>query len=256
MAAVKPGLARLIYQWYIYAMLPFLELGKGLSLAEAVYAEFKRRLNSGELLPGEFVDQASLGAELGMSRAPLRDALIRLEIEGFVSIYPRRGVMVRPLDLADIRDLYEILGALEGAAAEHCSDRFSAAHADRMLALLGTMDAALARDDFDAYYTANLAFHDVYLSLSPNGELKRQARISKERLYDFPRRAWFLKDWELSSMEEHRELARRLAAGDFAGAATWVRDVHWSYTVQEAFVRAYYLSAAGPSSSAAKAGLP
>ncbi|HUX38458.1 MAG TPA: GntR family transcriptional regulator, partial [Rectinemataceae bacterium] len=82
------------------------------SLAERVYDELKTRLNRGELRPGVFLDQAALGAELGMSRAPLRDALIRLELEGFVTVYPRRGVMVRPLDLSTVRNIYEILGAL------------------------------------------------------------------------------------------------------------------------------------------------
>ncbi|MEI6874113.1 MAG: GntR family transcriptional regulator [Spirochaetota bacterium] len=213
----------------------------GASLAEAVYLELKRRLNRGGLRPGDFIDQAALGAELGLSRAPLRDALIRLELEGFVSVFPRRGVMVRSLDLPAIRDIYEILGALEGAAAEHAAVRFGSLETDRMEVLLSTMDGALAGDDFDAYYAANLAFHDVYIALSPNIDLKRQVRILKERLYDFPRRSGFLREWEIASMVEHRELAARFKAGDFPGAGAWVRGVHWSYAVQERYIRDYYL---------------
>jgi len=214
------------------------------SLAERVYDELKTRLNRGELRPGVFLDQAALGAELGMSRAPLRDALIRLELEGFVTVYPRRGVMVRPLDLSTVRNIYEILGALEAAAAEHAAGLFGPAHAARMAELIEHMDRSLDRDDFDAYYAANLAFHGVYISTSPNAELRRQVRILKERLYDFPRRSAFVKEWELASMDEHRELAGRLERGDFAGAASWIREVHWSYTVQERFVRAYYAEGA------------
>ena len=216
------------------------EADESSSLAGFVYAELKSRLNQGALRPGEFLDQGALGAELGMSRAPLRDALIRLELEGFVTIYPRRGVMVRPLDLAAIRDIYEILGALEAAAAEHASAFFGSVEDGRMAYLLEVMDASLGRDDFDAYYSANVDFHDVYISLSTNAELKRQVGILKERLYDFPRRSSFVKEWELASMDEHRELAARFARRDFAGAAAWIREVHWSYAVQERFVRAYY----------------
>lgn len=223
-----------------------LEAEGGASLAETVYLELKRRLNRGELRPGEFIDQAALGAELGLSRAPLRDALIRLELEGFVTVFPRRGVMVRPLDLPTIRGIYEILGALEGAAAEHAGDRFGPKDSERMEVLLAAMDAALAADDFDAYYAANLAFHDVYIALSHNADLKHQVRILKERLYDFPRRSTFVKDWEISSMSEHRELASRFKARDFAGAGTWVRGVHWSYAVQERFIRDYYLGGTAP----------
>jgi DNA-binding GntR family transcriptional regulator len=109
-----------------------------------------------------------------------------------------------------------------------------------MDAFLGAMDAGLARDDFDAYYAANLAFHDVYISLSPNRELRRQIGLQKERLYDFPRRTAFVKEWELASMKEHRELRQRFAAGDLKGAAAWIREVHWCYAVQEPYILAYY----------------
>ncbi len=61
------------------------------SLSSGVYEELRRRLNAGTLTPGQFLDLGALGRELGLSRTPLRDALIRLEIEGFVAIYPRRA---------------------------------------------------------------------------------------------------------------------------------------------------------------------
>ncbi len=230
----------MIYQWYIWLMADSRDVEEGSSLAGSVYAELKLRLNRGDLAPGQFLDQAALGAELGMSRAPLRDALIRLELEGFVTIYPRRGVMVRPLDLATIRNIYEILGALEASAAEHAIGRFGMAEDGRMADLIELMDKSLACDDFDAYYEANVRFHDVYISLSTNPELRRQVGILKERLYDFPRRSSFVKEWELASMNEHRELASRFALRDFVAAAAWIREVHWSYEVQERFVRAYY----------------
>ena len=67
------------------------------SLASSVYEELKRRLNAGMLKPGQFIDLTALGNELGISRTPLRDVLIRLELEGFIVIYQRRGVMVKVL---------------------------------------------------------------------------------------------------------------------------------------------------------------
>ncbi len=94
------------------------------SLASSVYEELKRRLNAGLMKPGEFIDLTALGRELGMSRTPLRDALIRLELEGFIVIYPRRGVMVRSLQRSDIRDMYQIIGALEASVIEEVSRRF------------------------------------------------------------------------------------------------------------------------------------
>jgi len=210
------------------------------SLASSVYEELKRRLNAGLLKPGEFIDLRALGRELGMSRTPLRDALIRLELEGFVVVYPRRGVMVKPLQRSDIRDIYQIIGALEASVIEEVARRFRPSDADRMEALCAEMTKALDADDFDRYYSANLRFHDVYLELSDNRKLIDTVHILKERLYDFPRRSSYVKEWERDSMAEHAEICQRLRSEDFKGAAAYVRDVHWSFEVQERYIRTYY----------------
>jgi len=211
-------------------------------LRERVYAYLKRLLNDGRLKPGAFLDLNALGDDLGLSRTPLRDALLRLEAEGFVTIHPRRGVVVNPLDINTIRNSYQLLGALEASAILECASSFTLADAEKMLALNERMSVSLSRNDFDDYYLQNLVFHDVYLSMSANAELKRMAKILKERLYDFPRREGFLSQWELESIKEHDELSRRLLAKDHKGAASYARDVHWSFAVQERFIMAYYFA--------------
>jgi DNA-binding GntR family transcriptional regulator len=215
------------------------------SLSAIVYEDLKRRLNTGLLRPGQFIDLSALGRELGMSRTPLRDAMIRLELEGFVTVYPRRGVMVRSLDLSDIRDIYQIIGALEASVVERMAQRYRTSDADRMDGFRATMASTLAADDFDDYYAANLAFHDVYLDLSDNLDLVRNVRTLKERLYDFPRRSSYVKEWELDSTAEHEEITKRLRAGDFKGASQYIRDVHWNFEVQERYIRTYYFAAGG-----------
>jgi DNA-binding GntR family transcriptional regulator len=215
------------------------------SLSAMVYEDLKRRLNSGALRPGQFIDLSALGRELGMSRTPLRDAMIRLELEGFVTVYPRRGVMVRILDLAAIRDIYQIVGALEASVVERMALRFRSSDADRMDGHRRAMAESLAADDFDTYYSANLSFHDVYLDLSDNEDLILHVRTLKERLYDFPRRSEYVKEWELDSTAEHAEITTRLRNGDFKAAAAYIRDVHWNFEVQERYIRTYYFAAGG-----------
>jgi DNA-binding GntR family transcriptional regulator len=215
------------------------------SLSQTVYEDLKRRLNSAELKPGQFIDLSALGRELGMSRTPLRDAMIRLELEGFVTVYPRRGVMVCSISLSEIRDIYQIIGALEASVVEHLERRFQAADADRMDGFRKRMADNLAADDFDDYYAANLAFHDVYLDLSDNANLVRTVRILKERLYDFPRRSQYVKEWELESTAEHERIVAMLRSGDFKGAASFVKDQHWNFEVQERYIRTYYFAAGG-----------
>ncbi len=211
-------------------------------LRERVYAYLKDRINTYRIRAGEFLDLDGIGAELGMSRTPLRDALFQLESEGFITIFPRRGVMVNTLELGTIRDIYEIIGALESAALISVAVRIGERDVLRMHELNDGMAVALSRDDCATYSEKNVAFHDIFLDKSENVELVRHARIQRERLYDFPRTLGSLKEWDESNLAEHREMVRMLDARNFNAAAEYLRDVHWSFSVQERFIRKYYLS--------------
>lgn len=215
------------------------------SLRELVYEHLKARLNEGRLRPGTFLDLNALASEIGISRTPLRDALIRLESEGFAEILPRRGVRIAALTMERIRDIYEILGALESAALRGVASRLTPGVADRMVERNEEMRRALDAFDFARFYDANLAFHDCYLDLSGNAELVSRIRILKQRLYDFPRLQGFVPEWERSSVEEHAELIRLLRAGAVAEASDYLRDVHWSFARQEPYIRRYYAAVRG-----------
>jgi DNA-binding GntR family transcriptional regulator len=210
------------------------------SLRELVYEYLHRAINSGQLEPGSFIDQKKLAAELGISRQPMRDALIQLELEGFVTVIPRRGVEVRRLTLEDIRQLYEVIGALEGYVVSHASTRVREPEVAEMRRLNERMVEAIEAGDFDTYYDFNLAFHNVYLETSDNPLLLHTVQICKQRLYDFPRERRFHKEWELASTKEHQRIIDLLARSKFAEAAEYVTDVHWSYDVQCPWIHAYY----------------
>jgi DNA-binding GntR family transcriptional regulator len=213
---------------------------KAVVLRERVYRFLKDQLNQGILSPGSFMDLKAIGTALGISRTPLRDALIRLEAEGFVTIHSRRGVMVNALDLETVRNAYQLVGALETAAIMECGPLMNDRDYTAMEALNDGMGEALAQDDFNAYYEQNLAFHCTYIDKSTNAELRNLISMHRERLYDFPRRQAYLKAWELNGVIEHAEMLRLMKQGDFASAATYSREVHWSFTMQEKFVNEYY----------------
>ncbi len=211
------------------------------SLREQVYDYLREAMARGELTPGAPIDLNRTAAQLGVSRTPLRDALIQLQAEGFVTILPRRGCVVRVVTLEEVRDLYQIIGALEACVLREELHRITPSDVAGMRQLNRSMREALEGDDFDGCYAANLELHDCYLSLSVNSILKQTVRRLKQRLYDFPRRAAWVKEWELASSGEHEQLIDRIAAGDAEGAAVQIRNVHWSFEVQEPFIRRYYL---------------
>ena len=210
------------------------------SLREQVYDYLREAMNQGSLGPGATINLTEISGRLGISKTPLRDALLQLETEDFVTILPRRGCLVKALTRTEIRNLYQVIGALEASVIITEFDKITPDAVEKMIRLNQTMRNALDKTDFDGYYAANVEMHDCYLHLSSNDRLVRIVTTMKQRLYDFPRKKVFVKEWELSSTGEHRQFLQLLKAGKAEEAASYIRDVHWSYEVQRSFIERYY----------------
>ena len=210
------------------------------SLKEQVYNYLREQMQKGAIRPGSAINMDETCRKLGVSKTPLREALLQLEMEDFVTILPRRGIVVNILTLEDIKDLYDIIGALEAKALASSFSQLKPLDIKSMQTLIEGMENALAKDDFDLYYERNLRFHDVYLKPCRNETLLKVVNTIKKRLYDFPRRARFVKEWELASVVEHREFLRLIREGRREAAIRFVEEVHWSYKVQERYIKKYY----------------
>jgi DNA-binding GntR family transcriptional regulator len=210
------------------------------SLKEQVYDYLRQQFQKHRLQPGETINMDATANKLGISRTPLRDALIQLEMEGFVTISPRRGITVNSLPLDEIREFYQVIGALESSALTAAFPGLDAAGIKKMELLNRQMQKAIDADEYELFYEKNLRFHDAFIGLCGNRNLERIVNNLKKRLYDFPQKRQWIKEWEESSIREHQEIIDFLAAGDPQSAALFLRDVHWSYAVQEKFIRKYY----------------
>jgi DNA-binding GntR family transcriptional regulator len=210
------------------------------SLKEQVYEYLREQMRRGDILPGSAIDMEETSKKLGVSKTPLRDALLQLEMEEFVTILPRRMVVVNSLKKDDIRNYYEIIGSLESMAMLKAFECLKASDIEAMQKLNAGMKEAIVANDFDLYYERNLAFHNTFLNLCGNDSLVKLVNNLKKRLYDFPRPKGFVKEWEESSILEHQALIDLLRKGRGQEAANHVRDVHWSFKVQEGFVGKYY----------------
>jgi len=220
------------------------------SLKDQVYEYLREEMHKGRLLPGSVINMDETSRKLGVSKTPLRDALLQLETESFVTILPRRGVVVKTLTLEDIKNYYEIIGTLEATALLLSRDNLKEAVVKSMEKLCEAMSKALAEDNFELYYDRNLKFHNTYIDTCGNAALVRIVSTLKKRLYDFPRPETWFKEWEIASCAEHEALVADLRQGRIEDAARQIRDVHWSYRVQERFIVRYYPNAAGGASQA------
>lgn len=209
------------------------------SLREQIYLYLRDGMQTGELAPGATLNLNEISQKLGISKTPLRDALLQLEAEGFVSILPRRGVMVNKLTLEDVREYYDILGALEASVVLDVFHQITPEHIDRMKKLNRDQKSALVREAYENYYRLNLEFHGVFLELGANRTLQRLITPLKQRLYDFPRHRYNV-DWEKSNCAEHDLFIDFIEAGDREGAARFMKYRHWSFTFQEKYIRKFY----------------
>jgi len=209
------------------------------SLREQIYLYLKQEMQNRRLIHGEFIDTKSISAELGISKTPLRDALIQLEVEGFVTIIPRRGILVNTVTLKDIRNIYQVIGALEHSAVLAGDGLFKSSCIKALERLNQQQKTAIKNREFRKYYQLNVEFHDMFLAMSDNEALKRIIMPLKQRLYDFPLRN-YMEEWELQHLNEHQEFIDYLKDNDVKRAAEVMKDKHWSYEAHEKFFNHFY----------------
>jgi len=183
--------------------------------AQRAYAALRAQVLDGTLPAGTMVLENELAAALGLSRTPVRQALVRLADEGLIALRPRHGMRVRPIAADDMREIYQVLTALEAAAARLCAERgVPAAELDALDAAVADMEAALAAGDLRAWADADAAFHRRLVAASGNrrlaatvagfADLAHRARMATLRLRPPP----------VASNHDHRAVVAAIRAGD------------------------------------------
>lgn len=154
------------------------------SMVDAAYTELRERILHNVMPPGHSMLEEELALQLGMSRTPVREALIRLANDGLVDIVPRRGVRVREVTARDIREINEVLGCLEVQAAERLALRRPG---EKEMALLEeavhAMDVALEAEDMAAWSRADYTFHCLIIDLCGNRHLAETARLFLDKAH-------------------------------------------------------------------------
>ena len=192
----------------------------GPSLVDAAYEQIRRRILDNVWPPGHRALEQEVALELGMSRTPIREALLQLQNEGLVEVIPRHGVRVLPVSPTDMREIYEILTALECMAAEILARRKPGdAELQPLIDATNAMDAALKAKDLDAWAEADERFHAQLLELAGNRQLQATVFNYWDRAHRARMFSLRLRPAPVNSTQEHMQLVERLRAGDPEGAA-------------------------------------
>lgn len=184
---------------------------------DGVYERLRKRILDSELAPGSHILEQELAVMLGVSRTPVREAVIRLQNEGLLEIVPRHGVRIVPIAVSDMREIYDVLISLEPRAAELLAARgASSKELDRLKASCEKMTDTLRRGEMEQWALADEEFHLGIVQLSNNRRLVdivlncwdqvHRARYFTLRLRQHPQPS--------TSIEEHYEIIEAIRQGD------------------------------------------
>ena len=197
-------------------------------LRTQVYEYLRQAFRTGAIRPGMFISINQLVKELGMSRTPLRDALLQLQAEGFVAFLPQRGIRINDITDQDLEDIYEMLGALDSRALLSVGDRLGAKEVFRMKKINERMLSAIDNKGYSRYFKLNTDFHNVYLDMSTNQPLLNQVNILRQRLFEFNYNPEWLDKVPRLNYTEHLTMIDLIEKGRCREAADFMRDVHCS----------------------------
>ncbi|WP_083746966.1 GntR family transcriptional regulator [Caballeronia cordobensis] len=195
-------------------MMPDLLVSSGLSLSaeDEAYRFIESAIRAGRYRAGERLVAEEIAAEIGTSRMPVREAFRRLSAEGLLRIRPNRGVIVRGLDAAEMREVFEMRAALEGLAAGMATpkiDRHSIANLEH---LLDRMENANA--DHALWVTYHRDFHEYLTGLAGMPRLMRQLSGLHSAIEPYMRIWLEHADKPMTSREDHGGLIEVLQGGD------------------------------------------
>jgi DNA-binding GntR family transcriptional regulator len=194
------------------------------SLHDEAAARLRELIFAGELAPGAFLDEAALCERLAISRTPLREALKVLAAEGLLRHEPRRGCFVTEITGRDVGEIFPLIALLEGRAAYEATARAGAADIEALEVLHQRLRGHAAAGRIDAYYEANYAIHEAFITLADNrwlaqtiGDLRKILRLVRHQTLHVPGRLQ-------QSLSEHLAVFDALKRRDCEGADAAMRN--------------------------------
>lgn len=185
-------------------------------LREIVFESMREAIISGVLKPGERLMEIQLGEEMGVSRTPVREAIRKLELEGFVVMIPRKGAYVAGVTHKDVADVFEIRAALEGLAAGLAAERVTEEEIEQMERILLFKEGE--EIDLAEVVESDTDFHALVYKASRNERLVQILGNLREQIQRFRATSLAVPGRVKDAIEEHRAIVEALARHDIEAA--------------------------------------
>jgi DNA-binding GntR family transcriptional regulator len=189
-------------------------------LKELAYEKIKQRLLNNDYPPGTFLSERQLAESLGMSKTPVKAALERLESEGFITVSPQQGIVVRQLSVHEIVDLYEIRAALESYTVRALAGRLTPDQIAKIQANLRAYGELRGTRRVADTVELDAAFHTQFAEFLGNGEILRVVTQLREKMQRVVTQVFLLSPSRSdTSYDEHVAIAAAVIDGEGARAA-------------------------------------
>ena len=173
------------------------------TLSQRVRDHLRDEILSNRLSPGTHLQEEVVAEQLGISRAPVREALRLLAAEDLVTIAPRRGAIVKSLSPLEFLAAYQVREALEMLAIRLAVPRFTTDDIQSLRALHRQMTALAERGDIEGFFQANGAFHALIMERSGNDRLRATYRQLMNEMRRYRMRSLSLRGGIERSLTEH-----------------------------------------------------
>jgi len=185
-----------------------------LPLRDVVFNTLRQAILTGELKPGERLMEIHLANKLGVSRTPIREAIRKLELEGLVTMIPRRGAEVAQITEKSMNDVLEVRMSLDALCVELACDRITQEGLDALRDACDVFEQSVKTTDIRKIAQADVALHDIIVQATGNQRLVQLVNNLSEQMYRY--RFEYIKDSSQhpTLIEEHRIIYQSLLNKD------------------------------------------
>jgi DNA-binding GntR family transcriptional regulator len=195
-----------------------------MKISDQLREKIEEQIATGTLPPGSSLDEATLVEQYGVSRTPVREALIQLAAEGLIEIRPRRGAVVTAIGPTRLSEMFEVMAELEAMCARLAARRMTDTERQALQTAHQACEEARNQDDSSAYFYCNEQFHSAIYAGSHNAFLIEQAGQLQRRLRPYRRLQLRVRNRMGTSFKEHESVVQAISAGDPEGAAQALRS--------------------------------
>jgi DNA-binding GntR family transcriptional regulator len=195
-----------------------------MKISDQLREKIEEQIATGALPPGSSLDEATLVEQHGVSRTPVREALIQLAAEGLIEIRPRRGAVVSTIGPTRLSEMFEVMAELEAMCARLAARRMTESERKALLAAHEACESAKLQEDPDAYFYCNELFHSAIYAGSHNSFLIDQAQQLQRRLRPYRRLQLRVRNRMGVSFTEHQSVVQAIIEGNTDAAALALRN--------------------------------